>query len=319
MIKVGILNELYFEYVEEFRKEFEDCEFTLYEETEFTDSEIIWGNLEVSQMNKYPNLRWVQSLFAGVDNYVDKKMEIPINVKITAANGVYDITIAEYLLGVHLSLYKNLNTYRDNQSENLWKISNQEVRFIKGSTVLVWGMGGIGTQYAKFVKSMGAYVIGVRRTDKNKPEFVDEIYLAHEVEEVLYKADMIVVTMPKTSKSENLIDKNKLTRMKDGAMIMNIGRGKIINTEDLCDALESGKLSGAGLDVVEPEPLPKEHRLWKMKNVIITPHASGLSYYKEPMEMNLKLFKDNLRKYLNGEELINEVDFNEGYRKIRNV
>lgn len=318
MTKINIANKHCFDFLEECKKEFPNCEFIIGESRGFKDCEIIWGLPNASTLSEYKNLRWIQSIFAGVDNYVQNKDIIPNNLKLTTATGVYDLTISEYLLATHLSLYKNLHLYRDNQSECLWK-GIGGIKSIKGSTVLVWGMGGIGTSYAKLVKNMGAYVIGVRRADNSKPDFVDEIYLADEVHKVLHKADMIAVTMPKTSKTDNLINKNMIDKMKDGAMIMNIGRGSIINTDDLCDALESGKLSGAGLDVVDPEPLPNDHKLWKMKNVIITPHTSGLFTYKEPLEISLELFKNNLHRYFNGEQLINEVDFDEGYRKTFNV
>ncbi|MFI3207333.1 MAG: D-2-hydroxyacid dehydrogenase, partial [Clostridia bacterium] len=273
MIRINVVSELYFEYAKECMEEFPECEFILGDH-DFEDSQILWGNVNTTALPLCRNLKWVHTNSAGVDAFIKDKDLFPKTAKLTTATGAYNLTISEYLLATHLSLYKNLHLYRDNQNEQIWKRAG-DIKCISGSTVVILGMGDIGTAYAKLLKAMGAYVIGIRRSDTRKPDFVDEIYLGDKLESVLPRADMLAITLPGTEKTKNMITKKELSIMKDGAMIMNIGRGMIINTNDLCDALESGKISAVGLDVVDPEPLPKEHKLWGMKNVIITPHTSG--------------------------------------------
>jgi phosphoglycerate dehydrogenase-like enzyme len=164
------------------------------------------------------------------------------------------------------------------------------------------------------MKALGAYVIGLRRTIQARPDYVDELLPADKLDEVLPKADIVCLTVPGIKDNAGLIGRERLGKMKKGAIILNGGRGSAIDTEALCDALESGALDGAGLDVTDPEPLPPGHRLWKAENAVITPHISGGRNMPQTgrymMEINLK----NAVRFVKGEKLESLVDYKTGYR-----
>ncbi len=291
---------------------FEDCSFT-YGLDNIENADAIFGNPTLEQIKLCTNLKWIQTASAGVDAYI--KGGFPEGVLLTNATGSYGLAISEHMLGMHLALLKKLLLYRDQQSSGTWK-SRGTVSAVRGSTVLILGMGDIGSDYAKLVKAMGAYVIGVRRSDTTKPDYVDELYLSDELENVISRADVVAIALPGTKKTAKLIDDKLIEKMKDNAIVLNVGRGNIIDTDALCNALESKKLGGAGLDVTDPEPLPSEHRLWKIETALITPHVSGGFHLKETRERLIEIFKHNLDCLKSGKTLKNIVDFNEGYRKL---
>jgi len=277
-------------------------------------AQIIVGNPPVDLVTGSTNLKWFQSNTAGPDQYLKEGVILP-QATITNATGAYGLAISEYMLGTLLSLFKKLHIYRDQQKTHQWNKLGT-VKKVNGSTVLVIGMGDIGGSFARLAKAMGAYVIGVRRTDATKPDYVDEIHLTEELEDLLPRADVVAMSLPGNAQTTNIISRERIAMMKDDAVIINVGRGTAIDTEALCDALESGKLGGAALDVTNPEPLPEDHRLWDMPNVIITPHVSGGWSLPETFERIVRLSADNLRRYFNGEPLKNIIDRETRYRKL---
>ena len=215
-----------------------------------------------------------------------------------------------------LSIYKKLYLYRDNQNNNLWK-DEGEVKSIYGCTALIIGLGDIGGEFAKRIKALGGYTIGVRRSDTNKPEYLDELYLMDKIDELLPRADVVALSLPGTKETYKLFSKERIYKMKKDAVLLNVGRGTAIDTEALCDALEEGRLLGAALDVTAPEPLPKNHRIWNIKNAIITPHISGDYHLKETHERIARIAIHNFECYIKGKELRNVVDFSTGYRDLK--
>jgi phosphoglycerate dehydrogenase-like enzyme len=167
------------------------------------------------------------------------------------------------------------------------------------------------------MKALGAYVIGIRRTAHAKPDYVDELLLPPELEEALPRADVVAMAVPGTKDTVGLIGRSQLARMKKDAVIINAGRGSAIDTEALCNALESGSLGGAGLDVTDPEPLPADHRLWKLENAVITPHVAGVRFMKETGEYVMKMNLENARRFIQVEPLESLVDYKTGYRMLR--
>lgn len=277
-------------------------------------TEIIIGNTSRHYLSFCNNLKWMQLQSAGSDYYVEDGV-LPKGAVLTNSTGAYGHAIGEYMVGVTFELYKKLHLYRDNQLQNKWEFCGN-VKSIQGSTVLVIGMGDIGEGYAKRMKALGAYVIGIRRTKQNKPDFIDEIHQLDELDNLLSRADIVSLSLPNTPQTIGLIDSERLEKMKSDAIIINVGRGTAIETEALCNALENGKLGGAALDVTDPEPLKANNRLWKMENVIITPHVSGGFNMRETYENVVAICLENIRRYIEGEALINQVDFTSGYRKI---
>jgi len=279
-------------------------------------AEIIIGNPPAEMLKDSPNLKWLQLNSAGSDAYI-KEGILNKNVLLTNATGAYGLAIAEHMIGVLLQLFKKLHIYRENQKLHLWK-DEGEVKSIYSSRILIIGLGNIGEEFAKRVKAFGAYTIGVRRTNTEKPDFIDELYLMDKVDEFLPTVDVVVLTVPGTKETYKMFSKEKLKLMKNGAVMLNVGRGNVVDTDALCDFVESGYLLGAGLDVVDQEPLPENHRIWDIENIIITPHISGGFHIPETLEKIVQISAKNLRSFINGEKLMNIVDFTTGYRSLEN-
>mgnify|MGYP000508950160 CR=1 FL=1 len=275
---------------------------------------IILGNLPPQYLHGSEKLCWMQTNSAGVEPYIQPGV-LAQGTLLTNATGAYGLAISEHMLGMLLELMKKLELYRDAQREELWA-SQGTVASVYGSTVLVLGMGDIGGEFGKRCKALGAKVIGVRRKNAEKPDYADEVHLIEDLDELLPRADVVAVTLPGTEATKGLISRERIARMKEGAVLLNVGRGYIVDTDALCDALESGKLSGAGLDVTAPEPLPQGHRLWKIPTAVITPHISGYYHLKETHERIVGIFAENLKRFFRGEPLKNQVDFATGYRKL---
>ncbi len=277
-------------------------------------AQVILGNVELDFLSRASRLEWLQTNSAGVEAYL-KPGVLKEGVLLTNASGAYGLAISEYMLAVLLELMKKLELYRDAQKEGTWS-SLGRVSSLYGSTVLVLGMGDIGGEFGKRCKALGARVIGVRRKNTEKPDYADEVHLMEDLDGLLPQADVVAVSLPGTEATRGIFGRERLERMKDGAYLLNVGRGAIVDTEALCDALESGKLAGAGLDVTEPEPLPPDHRLWRIPTAVITPHVSGFYHLRETHTRILKIFAENLRRFRAGEPLKNQVDFSTGYRKL---
>lgn len=276
-------------------------------------ADILLGNVSPKLLEGKKKPEWLQTNSAGVEPYVAPGL-LPETTLLTNATGAYGLAISEYMVGVLLSLMKKLELYRDAQHQGAWD-SLGRVDSIYGSTVLVLGMGDIGGEFGMRCKALGARVIGVRRTRTQKPDYADEIYLLEDLDWLLPQADVVAVTLPGTPATKNLLNRERIGLMKAGSYLLNVGRGYIIDTQAMCDALESGKLAGAGVDVTDPEPLPADHRLWKIPTAIVTPHISGFYHLQETYERIVGIFVENLRRFQKGEQLLNQVDRAAGYKK----
>jgi phosphoglycerate dehydrogenase-like enzyme len=275
------------------------------------NANVIIGNPPVNMVKGLKNLEWLQLNSAGVGDYINEGI-LREGTVLTNASGAYGLAISEYMLGVLLEMYKNLHFYRDNQSASKWQYVGQ-VKAIFHSTALVVGLGDIGGEFAKRLKALGAYTIGIRRKDTDKPEYLDELHLMEDLETLLPKADIVALSLPSTPLTNQIINRKTLSLMKKDAVLINVGRGTAIDTEALCDALENGQLLGAAMDVTDPEPLPSDHRLWKIKNVVITPHVSGGYSLEETRNRIINISAENLEAFLNGKKMRNIVDFSAGY------
>lgn len=277
-------------------------------------ADVILGNVPESTLTGSPKLLWLQTNSAGVEGYLRPGV-LAENTLLTNATGAYGLAISEHMLGMLLELFKKLELYRDAQKDGKWQ-SLGAVKAVYGSTVLVLGMGDIGGEFGKRCKALGAKVIGVRRSNRQKPEYADEVHLLEDLDQLLPQADVVAVTLPGTEATRGLINRERLAKMKEGAVLLNVGRGYIVDTDALCEALESGHLSGAGVDVTDPEPLPAEHKLWRIPTAVVTPHISGYYHLRETHERIVKIFVENLEHFRKGEPLRNQVDFSTGYRKL---
>jgi phosphoglycerate dehydrogenase-like enzyme len=272
---------------------------------------VIFGNPEADFIKLCPRLKWLQLQTAGTDGYVSGALKE--DVLLSCATGGYGHAVSEHMVALTFELLKKLHLYRDEQSKGRWQ-ARGKVKSVEGAVVLVVGFGDIGAAYARRMKALGSYVIGVRRTAHAKPDYLDELLLSDQIEEALPRSDVVALVVPGTKETAGLIGRPQLAKMKQGAVIINVGRGSAIDTEALCDALESGDLGGAGLDVTDPEPLPQGHRLWKLENAVITPHVAGGRYMSETAGYIMKLNLENARRFVRGEVLESFVDYKTGYR-----
>ncbi len=274
---------------------------------------VIIGTVKAELIRESEKLELLQVSTAGVNEYIAEGV-VPPQAQLANATGAYGLAISEHMIGSLFMLQKKLHLYRDNQSESKW-LDMGNVKGIEGSVVLVLGMGDIGGDFARKMKALGAYVIGVRRVHNDKPDYVDEMHLTDELDELLPRADVVAMSLPSTPATYRILSRERIANMKDGAVVLNVGRGNAIDTDALCDAVESGKLGGAALDVTDPEPLPPEHRMWKIKNIVVTPHVSGYFHLAATHDRIVEIAADNLERFLSGRKLRNLIDFEAGYAK----
>lgn len=222
-------------------------------------------------IDKFVNLKYIQLTSAGFDRVPMDFVESH-NIEIHNARGVYSIPMAEFAVAGVLQLYKHMNIFADNQKKCLWN-KERDLFELFGKTVCILGCGSVGTECAKRFKAFGCTVIGLDIVTR-QDEFFDDIFLMSEIDRVLSESDIIILTLPLTESTYHLIDKDRFDSMKKSAVLINIARGAVADTDALIDALNSHRISGAVLDVFEEEPLNANNPLWKMKNVIVTPHNS---------------------------------------------
>lgn len=273
-------------------------------------AEIIFGSPRPDDLKKAVNLRWIQLPSAGADGFTNKNLYVNDDIVLTNCSGVFGLPIAEHVFAMILSFNRNLNEYFLLKQEKKWSMIKETKDFF-GSTIGVIGFGDIGQEVAKRAKALGARVLAVKRNPSSKPDYVDELYMTEDIDEVLKQSDYVVLTLPATDKTRGIINEDRLKIMKPDAFLVNIGRGELVDQEALIKALKNNWIGGAGLDVMTPEPLPADNPLWDMSNVMITQHSSGFS--RGNNDRRMKIFLDNLKRYLNKENLMNVVDFTEGY------
>lgn len=245
-------------------------------ETDFAavDAVVCNGLFLYHEITEFKNLKFVQLTSAGLDrvplDYIREK-----GVKLYNARGVYSVPMAEWALCGVLSLYKHLNAFSEKQKNHLWE-KDREVRELQGDTALIVGCGSVGTACAVRFKAFGMRVIAADIV-KPQSDAYDAYFPMQEIDKALEKADVIVLTLPLTEDTRGFFHGERFSHCKNGAILVNIARGAIVKEKDLTDALISGNLGGAVLDVFEDEPLPQESPLWEMENVVITPHNSFVS------------------------------------------
>lgn len=280
---------------------------------DFEQAHIIVGNPSAENLKYCKNLLLLQLESAGADQYC-KDGVLPQGTILCNSRGAYGLSISEYMIGMLLQIYRRFPDYWEDQKNGAFGRDHGKVCSIYGARVLILGLGDIGSEFARRVKAFGGYTIGVRRSSLSCPEYLDEIHLAEDLEELLPDADVVSLSLPATKETYHILNRERIALLKKEAVVLNVGRGSAIDTEALADALERGKLFGAGLDVTDPEPLPKSHRLLQLSNVFITPHISGGHHLEETVNRIAKIAAYNIRGLRMGKErLLNMVNQNRGY------
>jgi len=282
--------------------------------------EMHFGGMSPELFRAAECLRWAQTTSAGIERMLFPEM-VESDVVLSSASGAYDVPIAEHAFALLLAVTRSLGPLIRLQTEHTWQprwegagesacmlYSGEE---LTGRTVGIVGLGGIGLAIARKAYGFGMRVVAVDPTPKAQPEFVEQIWPPSEVGEMMAVSDVVAISAPLTPQTEGMIGADEFTRMKPGGYLVNVSRGRIVSAPALVDALTSGRLAGAGLDVTAPEPLPPESALWDMANVVITPHIAGIS---EQAEWRIwDICCENLRRYLVGEALMNVVGKQRGY------
>jgi len=250
-------------------------------------------------LSKLPNLKWIQLLSAGYDG-TDFSLLKEHDILFTNAKDVYHISIAEDVLTKILVLNRNYKFYIDNMKHGIWKPIRREPELWE-SIVGIIGTGSIGKEIAKRLKAFNTKIIGYRKTDRFV-DYFDEIVTTEEgLNRLLSQSDYVIMTLPLNEETYHFMSKHRLGLMKKEAIFVNIARGQVVDQEFLTYMLVNNLIRGAGLDVTTPEPLPVDHVLWKLPNVIITPHNSSSSQHL--LVRLTALMTDNLSRYLNKEPL----------------
>ena len=281
---------------------------------DFTGADVIIGACAPG-LARSAELRWVHSYAVGVEKCVPAFRAMASPPMLTNGQRLTGPNIAEHTIAMMMALKANLHRFYAQQLEQEWRPNLPGVglkREVAGSTMLVVGLGGIGTEVARRAAGLGMRVIATRNSSRQGPDFVDYVGLSNELTELAGEADVIVNALPLTPATENLFDAEFFAAAKRGALFISVGRGRSTDHDALVAALASGQIGGAGLDVTEPEPLPADSPLWQMPNVIITPHTSGWPSVEAIRRIAI-LLEENLRRYVAGDALLNVVDIERGY------
>jgi phosphoglycerate dehydrogenase-like enzyme len=270
------------------------------------------GICEPEIINNAKELRWILSMSAGVERCMAVPAVEQRNLLVTNARGVESSAIGEHAIAMALALARGLDRFSADTRQGQWRRENSaRMQTLTGKTMLVVGLGGIGTEVADRAHGLGMKVVATRNSGRTGPDYVSYVGLPDELFKLAKDADVIVNTAPLTTETKGLFDAKFFATLKPSAYFINVARGGSVVTADLQKALEEGRIAGAGLDVVDPEPLPADHPLWKAPNLIITPHISARSDLQS--EKRWILARENLRRYVAGGKMLSEVDLKREY------
>ena len=273
-----------------------------------------WG-LARRHVDKAGALRWLHTPLAGVDRVLNPEL-MRTDVRVTSSRGVNSVAVAEHTFAMLLALTRGIADAVRAQSAKRWTMEELNARVppveeLDGKLVGILGLGAIGRELAVRCRAFGMQVWGVVRRPREKPDYVDRLFVAGREDTLIRRADLLVLALPRTADTDGYIGERRLRRMKSSAILINIGRGSLIQESALVRALREGWIAGAGLDVFAAEPLPRSSPLWSMPRVVVSPHVGGA--HPDYMPRSAALFIDNLGRYLRGKKLDNEIDRESGY------
>jgi len=271
------------------------------------------GLCSTEMLEQAKQLQWIQWPAAGVERCVQQPLLHERHLLLTNLQRTMGPSMAEHVLGMMLALSRHFDYFLKEQQQARWasESATPQLADLDGKTVLVVGLGGIGTEVARRAHALGMRVIATRASGRDGPDYVSYVGLPDELLKLASDADFVVNCAPLTPQTTGIFNREFFATLKPGAYFISVGRGPSTVTADLIAALGSGRLAGAGLDVVDPEPLPADSPLWRLPNVIITPHISPNSAVTR--EQRNFVLVENLRRYAAGEPMISVVDIERGY------
>jgi phosphoglycerate dehydrogenase-like enzyme len=274
------------------------------------DADAIFGTINPRLLAAAKKLKWVQSYSAGVEAFCFPEF-VASPVVLTNGRIIQGPEISDHALSMLLALTRDLYRIIPKRASEEWVPRQYHPIELRGKTAVIIGVGGIGSQIAQKAHAFGMTVIGVDPKEMPLNPYVSRMVFPDRLDSVLPEADVVFISAPLTRESQGMMGPHQFEILKRGAYFIAVSRGRLYSTEALVKALDEKRLAGAGLDVTNPEPLPKGHPLWRFENVIITPHIAGQSDGIEPRRIGL--IKDNIARFLKGETLINVVDKQKGY------
>ena len=275
------------------------------------DTDIIYGFApEIVKTNK--NLKWLCVPWAGVDSLMVPGYFANEDCILTNSAGSYGVSIAEHMIAGALVILRRMNEFYDETRAGFWGKPRSQ-KSLKDCRITVLGTGDIGTTFAKRARAFEpAALIGVCRSGK-AGYIYDKVLPVSELDSVLPETDLLAMSLPGTPETRNILTRKRIELLAEGACIVNVGRGTAIDEEALADNLENGHLYGAALDVFQTEPLPKNSRLWKLKNLVMTPHVAGNLTVAYTKDRNVEMFLEDLKNFTAGRPMHYLVDRKLGY------
>lgn len=271
------------------------------------DTDAVYGFVPPDLFGQAQNLRWIAGPMAGLGEAWFYPTLVESDVVVTNVRGIYNEQLAAHIMAFILAFSHRFDRYFPQQAARGWGHAGTNMD-LRAQTVFVLGLGGSGAEAARLCHEFGMHVIGSDARLQSAPAGVQELVPLAEMPNRLRDADFVVVTVPETPTTRGLFDAAMFSRMKHGSYLINIARGALVKLGDLTEALRSGQLAGAGLDVLEVEPLPVDHPLWDLPGVLITPHAAINGAEEDQQRRRLHTLIENCRRFATSEPLINVVD-----------
>jgi phosphoglycerate dehydrogenase-like enzyme len=274
------------------------------------DADAFFGTITPALLAAAKNLKWIQTPMAGLERYFFPAL-IEHPVQVTNMRGIFHDMIPDHVLCYILCFARDMHTLIRRQLERRWAPRDVEVVHLPESTLGIVGLGGIGYGVAQRAAPHGMRILAVDPRRQDKPAEVAALWRPDRLDDLLGQSDFVAVCAPETPETRGLFGAEQFAKMKPTAFFINVGRGRVVKLAALTEALRQKQIAGAALDVFEQEPLPSDHPLWGMDNVILTPHTAGFSAHEE--DRRLQVLADNLRRFAAGEPLQNVVDKAAGY------
>jgi len=280
---------------------------------DFSDADIIYG-FGINTARTSRTLKWLCVPSAGVDYLMKPDSFANQDCILSNSSGAYGVTIAEHIIASALTMMRCLDRYYKKSFRGEWGTEHYAQRSLKDSRITVLGTGDIGCSFAKRARGFEpASLTGVNRSGTAAEGVFDAVYTVDDLDDILPATDLLVMSLPATPGTDGILSRRRIMLLPEGAYIVNVGRGSAIDEDALADALDSGHLGGAALDVFRTEPLPAGDRLWNTGNLLITPHIAGNLTLDHTLEKNVEMFCEDLNNYLEGRPLKYEVDRKKGY------
>ncbi|MCE5197570.1 MAG: D-2-hydroxyacid dehydrogenase [Armatimonadota bacterium] len=306
------------DYINRLQAYLKDHDFVVCEDLDSIKREIVdadamigWG-ITPEVFAEARNLKWIQFGSSGIDHTVFPEL-LHSDVIVTTMSGIHTVPVAEHVLAIMLALARRLDAAAMLQAEHSYNRAELAATSseLSGKTIGIIGLGKIGSNIARLAKAFDMRVVGTKRTVDSPIPNVDELFTPDQLHKILPVSDFLVLVVPLTSVTRALIGREEIALMKDGSYLINVARGVMVDHDALGDALRSGKLNGAALDVFPTEPLPPDSPIYDLPHTIITPHTAGSS--ARYSERAAEIFKRNLDAFVSGEEMINVYDKERGY------